>query len=245
MFQEVKSSQAGQGWEKIGALMVAKEARYIQGRESKEKFHTVFCSVQHKASELAKLFNQAVDKAPLLKPSNDETSVPPPIFFLKCSVYEYLNTNGRRCGLLVERYLRGKFTKFNSNNGFALTNRKGDITPPSIDLMVGEVLLTDVVQAFSHWVYEYTERELIVCDLQGVLDMEGRRPTFLLTDPAICSKNRGSSKRRFYYGKTDLGMRGIRNFCRRHTCNDVCKALDLPPAWGRRQGVPRESVNLV
>ena len=219
--------------------MVAKESRHIRGEESKEKFRTVFCRVQHKAREFAELFNQAVEGAPVLQPSNDETSVPPPVFFLKCSVYEYLNTNGKRCGLLVEKYLRGKFTKFNSNNGFVLSNHERDITP-SIDLVVGEVLLTDFVQAFSHWVYEYTERELIVCDLQGVLDMEGKRPTFRLTDPAICSKNHRSRRsERFNYGKTDLGMRGIRNFCRRHTCNDVCKALELP----RVGGVPHERVN--
>lgn len=71
---------------------------------------------------------------------------------------------------------------------------------------------------------------MIVCDLQGILDMEGRRPVFRLTDPAICSKGKkdGSSSVKYRYGKTDLGMRGIRDFCCRHTCNSVCKALNLP-----------------
>jgi hypothetical protein len=79
---------------------------------------------------------------------SNETSVPPPIIFLKCSVYKYLIINGNQCGLLVEKYLRGKFTKFNSNNGFVLRNREKDVTP-SIDLAIGEVPLMDFVQAFS------------------------------------------------------------------------------------------------
>jgi len=68
--------------------------------------------------------------------------------------------------------------------------------------VVGEVQLVDFVQAFSHWVYEYTHHVAIVCDLQGILDMEGKRPLFRLTDPAICSKD--NKRNRYCYGKTDL-----------------------------------------
>jgi hypothetical protein len=53
MFQEIKLSKTGQGWEKMGASMVAKESQYIQNEESKEKFHATFCHVQHKASKFA------------------------------------------------------------------------------------------------------------------------------------------------------------------------------------------------
>lgn len=120
----------------------------------------------------------------------------------------------------IEKYLKGKFIKFNSNNGFVNNeNRDG----ASINLSIGVVKLTDFVQAFSHWVYVQTGHSMIVCDLQGILDMEGRRPVFRLTDPAICSKGKNNR-----YGKTDLGMRGIRDFCCRHNCSSVCKALNLP-----------------
>ena len=227
MFQEIKPKKTGTGWEKVGELLVAKESRFIEDERSKEKFHLHFCRVQIKAQEQAKLFNEAVKKAPMLKPSDDAYSLPPPITFLDCSIYEYSNYADVRCGLLVEKFLKGKFTKFNSNNGYVHNH---DPNGASVHLAVGKVLLTDFVQAFSHWVYENTNHELLVCDLQGVLDMEGFRPAFRLTDPAICSKSRG---RRSHYGKTDLGMRGIRNFCRRHICNGVCLALNLPPTMGK------------
>jgi hypothetical protein len=217
MFYEIKHNS--RGWERVGKAMVAKESRYIEDEESKETFHTDFCRVQKKASDLAKQFNEAVKKAPLLKPSGDEVSKPPPIVFLKCSVYEYYNRLVR-CGLLVEKYLNGRFTKYNGNDGYVKdTDNRDEAT---LDLAVGEVKLTDFVQAFSHWVYEISEHNLVVCDLQGILDLEGILPVFRLTDPAICSK------KRHRYGKTDLGMRGIRNFCRYHKCNGVCRALSLP-----------------
>lgn len=227
MFQEVKPKKNGPGWDKVGEQLVAKESRFNEDERSKEKFHLYFCRVQTKAREQAILFNEAVKNAPLLKPSEDEVSLPPPITFLNCSVYEYTNYDDVRCGLLVEKFLKGRFTKFNSNNGFVHNH---DRNGASIHLAVGEVQLTDFVQAFSHWVYETTKHELLVCDLQGVLDMEGRRPAFRLTDPAICSKSRG---KRSHYGKTDLGMRGIRIFQRRHVCNGVCAALNLPPTMGK------------
>lgn len=230
MFHEVKFAHGK--WEKVGKPMVAKESRYIEDEGSKEKFHTSFCRVQHKAKELAIQFNRAVQKAPLLKPSEEEASFPPPIDFLKCSIYEYRDRNSfsyELCGLLVENYLKGKFTKYNGNNGFVNENAHADST---IDLAIGEVKLADFVQAFSHWVYEFSDHKMIVCDLQGVLDLEGIRPVFRLTDPAICSKGRTSNQ----FGKTDIGMKGIRQFCLKHNCNDVCKGLNLPlmNSFGKR-----------
>jgi hypothetical protein len=227
MFHEIKQNEKTQGWDKIGQPMVAKDSKFNEDEQSKEKFHLYFCRVQKKAQELAKQFNKAVKKAPLLKPAEDEGSKPPPISFLDCSIYEYTNDDGIWRGLLVEKCLKGKFIKFNSNNGFV---HNAILDGPSIQLAgIGETLLTDFVQAFSHWVFETTGRELIVCDLQGILDMEGRRPAFRLTDPAICSKSRGKYS---YYGKTDLGKRGIRNFRYRHVCNGVCRALNLPSTMG-------------
>ena len=220
MFYEVKRTL--RGWERVGKPMVAKESRYIEDEGSKEKFHTSFCRVQHKAKELAIQFNNAVHKAPLLKPSEDEVSTPPPLDFLKCSIYEYTDRNWIECGLLVEKYLNGKFTKYNGNNGYVNNSENEDAA--SVNLEIGRVKLTDFIQAFSHWVYENSGHNMVVCDLQGILDLEGRRPAFQLTDPAICSRN----SRRERYGKTDLGMTGIRQFCRHHKCNNVCKGLNLP-----------------
>jgi hypothetical protein len=105
MFHEIKPKSAGRGWEQVGGSMVAKESRFIEGEESKEAFHLSFCNVQNKSNSLAKLFNQAVEKAPLLRPSKDELSLPPPIVFLECSVYEYTSFDGVKCGLLVGMYI--------------------------------------------------------------------------------------------------------------------------------------------
>lgn len=101
MFNEIQNKPSGPGWEKVGESMVAKESKYIEDERSKEKFHTVFCHVQHKANEWAKKFNKAITEAPMLRPSDDEVSVPPPITFLKCSIYEYTSF-GKNCGLLGE-----------------------------------------------------------------------------------------------------------------------------------------------
>ena len=207
--------------------MVAKESKYIEKEESKETFHLNFCRVQSKAHELSRKFNEIVKWAPKLKPAPDEVSLPPPIMFLKCSVYEYYNDDNEKCALLVEDFLKGKFTKFNSNNGYV---REDDPYGASIELVSGTALLTDFVQAFSHWVYEATKHQMIVCDLQGILDMEGRRPAFRLTDPAICSKpKKDRYGNKTNYGKTDRGMTGIRNFCSNHVCNVVCAGLNLTP----------------
>jgi hypothetical protein len=217
MFYEIRQKANSSSFEKVGKNMVAKDSIYNEDEQSKERFHTDFCRSQHKAWELSVQFNREVEKAPLLKPAKDEVSFPPPINFLQCNVYEYEDRFGVKCGLLVEPHLHGKFTKFSSNNGYVL---KGDKFG-TILLEAGEVKLTDFLQAFSHWVYVHSANKLLVCDLQGILDCEGRQPTFRLTDPAICSKDRR-------YGRTDIGLKGIRGFCRTHTCTAVCKALSLP-----------------
>ncbi len=203
MFYEIKKKQTGSGYEKVGKSLVAKNSIYNEDERSKEKFHTDFCRSQQKAWDLALQFNRAVAKVPLLKPAKDEVSLPPPITFLQCNVYEYEDHYGATCGLLVENFLHGKFTKFSSNNGYVLK----DDGSATIILEVGEVKLTDFLQAFSHWVYVSSSNNMLVCDLQGILDSEGIKPVFRLTDPAICSKERR-------YGKTDIGLSGIRNWCR-------------------------------
>ena len=220
-FHEIRYDYDDGEFKRIGDVMVAKESKKIQNDDEtrKESFHLHFCRVQYKASELAKKFNQVVEKTPALFRAEDETCNPPPIHFLSCYVYEYLK-NGVRCGLLVEDYLKGKYIKYNGNNGYVCPNNSG----PSIQLQVGEVKLTDFLHAFSHWVFVNTDHKMIVCDLQGVLDGEGRYPVFRLTDPAINTAN----KRKYKYGKTDCGMKGIRRFSRTHKCNGVCKGLGLP-----------------
>lgn len=224
-FYEIKRDNSLDGFQKVGKMMVAKESKFVEDDEERnEKFHTHFCRVQDKARDLSKEFNRAVKKSPLLMPTEEEGCRPPAIHFLKTQVYEYYNDRNECCGILVEKFLKGKFTKYTGNNGYVKK-----VAGPKIDLAVGRVFLEDFVQAFSHWVYVYSDHSMVVCDLQGVLNAECRYPRFELTDPAICTK-RGRANR---YGKTDLRMKGIRIFCRKHNCNQVCTGLGLPPVGTR------------
>ncbi|KAJ3288812.1 hypothetical protein HDU79_004566 [Rhizoclosmatium sp. JEL0117] len=86
---------------------------------------------------------------------------------------------------------------------------------------------SDFPQAFSHWTYRNSNREFLVCDLQGVLDTTVYPPVFEFTDPAIhSSSSKKRSERKF--GRTDRGKFGIIDFFKTHQCNDVCRLLGLP-----------------
>ena len=56
--------------------------------------------------------------------------------------------------LTIERYMAGDFRKYNNNTGEEIAPCCG---------------LEDTVLAFSHWTYEYSCRELLVLDLQGMV----------------------------------------------------------------------------
>lgn len=95
MFYEIKSTP--QGSQRVEKAMVAKESKYIQSEESKYRFQTKACKVQNKARDLSKDFNEAVGTMPLFQPAGGDDATPPPkIMFLKCSLYEFYNKNGRR-----------------------------------------------------------------------------------------------------------------------------------------------------
>lgn len=86
------------------------------------------------------------------------------------------------------------------------------------------ITLEQYPQAFSHFSFDKSERKLLVCDLQGVLDQSKRPPVFELTDPVIHSNFR---QRKHKYGRTDHGRDGIKKFFSTHQCNDLCKLLGL------------------
>jgi hypothetical protein len=224
MFHEVDSN-----YRRLGKPMVAKETISVDDEERKVKFHETFCRVQHRARLFAEDFNRVVARTPDLKPKDASIRVPL-VDFLKCFVYEhYVEEDDTTCGLLVEEYLEGKFTKYNSNYGY-VRNTKGE---RKIELFCGDVYMTDFLQAFSHWVYYSTDQKFLICDLQGVLNMEGRRPRFMLTDPCICSRKKRGERRVF--GRSDMGSKGFRMFRKNHVCNNVCKGLGLPAFGSSRK----------
>ena len=134
--------------ESIGKRLVAKEKKGINDEKKKFDIHELFCRIQVTARELSKAFNKAILKTPLLKPINQYGAIPPKIIFLNSSVYEYMNNDSKRAGILVESYLKGKFTKYNSNNGFV--NKKVEKVLGTLELKGGNILRADFLQAFSH-----------------------------------------------------------------------------------------------
>lgn len=55
--------------------------------------------------------------------------------------------------LTVEKNMSGHFRKYNNNTGEEIVPSSG---------------LEEAILAFSHWTYEYTNKELLVLDLQGI-----------------------------------------------------------------------------
>ena len=88
-----------------------------------------------------------------------------------------------------------------------------------------QIMESDVPQAFTHFSYVFSKRNLMVCDLQGVLSYSGTYPVFQCTDPCIHRKDTGRGNLK--YGRTNKGKDGIRNFFKTHKCNVLCEELML------------------
>jgi len=103
----------------------------------------------------------------------------------------------------VERRMHQEWRKWNNNSGGVSLSE-----------------YSTILQAFSHWTYHITSGRLMVVDLQGVkVDR-----AYLLTDPALHSND----LLRFRETRTNLGVKGMRQFFRSHVCSDVCSKLNLP-----------------
>ena len=81
------------------------------------------------------------------------------------------------------------------------------------------------LQAFSHFSYRFTNKKVMVCDLQGVFNRDTVPPTFELTDPVIhYTSKRG---RKMVFGRTDKGKKGTQLFFNTHKCSNVCRLMQL------------------
>ena len=88
----------------------------------------------------------------------------------------------------------------------------------------------DFPQAFSHFSFEHSKRNLIVVDLQGVLEVKKNgKKTFRLTDPVVHKRRekKGGRVRKWNFGRTDRHEKGMRAFFQTHTCTDACRLLGL------------------
>eukprot|EP01107_Rhizomastix_libera_P014766 TRINITY_DN494_c0_g1_i7.p1 TRINITY_DN494_c0_g1~~TRINITY_DN494_c0_g1_i7.p1 ORF type:complete len:830 (-),score=185.15 TRINITY_DN494_c0_g1_i7:63-2552(-) len=100
----------------------------------------------------------------------------------------------------VERFVEGKFIKYNNNSGFVNIDQRN--TP----------------QAFSHFTYEESQKSIIIVDIQGVDDH--------YTDPQIHTADPKTSK---FFSSGNCGTKGMEEFIRSHSCNPICKYLQLFP----------------
>ncbi|KAI0117818.1 kinase-like domain-containing protein [Nemania sp. FL0031] len=121
---------------------------------------------------------------------------------------------------LVEPMIEN-FEKFNSNSGWA------DITGG---------LWSEAMQALSHFSYDNSSGQLLLCDLQGGAYRNG----YILSDPVIMSQ------RQALYGPTDLGPDGIRAFFQRHRCGRFCKTEWQRPRYNGKARFPmRQGTSMI
>jgi len=124
---------------------------------------------------------------------------PKKVEFLVACVLELKQREGSPvCG--VERFISGHYRKYNNNKGWVSEDDRN--TPGS----------------FCHFSYVASDRELLICDIQGVGDV--------YTDPQIHSKD-GQG-----FGKGNLGQEGMDHFLSTHRCNRICQFLRLPNLTG-------------
>ena len=99
-----------------GPKIVGKESRHVGEENQKIGFHHSFATTQLAAQRMAEKFNRAVRQRLSIVYAPDEIPRAWDIAFLPCSVYTFLDGDMKR-GVLVEKKLVGRYTKFNGNNG--------------------------------------------------------------------------------------------------------------------------------
>ena len=130
---------------------------------------------------------------------NNDGLIDKPIWLNEPTIWTFTESN-EKC--LVEPMIQN-FEKFNSNSGW---------TPNQMTPWI------DVMQALSHYSYHSSQRNALICDLQGGCYKDG----FIITDPVVMSPTKE-------YGPTDLGAEGISTFFARHKCNKFCNSQWITP----------------
>ncbi|CAK4072177.1 unnamed protein product [Aphanomyces euteiches] len=227
----------------VGPLMVGKDSKFIEQDDENAKisFHEVFCKTQREAGKWADRFNAATASFRV-----------PKIAFLDCSVYEF-DGKGLLVEKLLDNakykkwngnngYVDGQSTprvpsmekllrQLDAKDTMQLDaiqemdeddeEAQDDPVTPSAS---AEVPVEDIPQAFSHFTFWKSHRNLLVCDLQGVFNAANN--VFELTDPVIHHAASKGKKRE--YGRTDRGQAGMHRFFTTHHCNALCTLLRLP-----------------
>jgi hypothetical protein len=104
--------------------------------------------------------------------------------------------------LSLEPYIEGTQVKYNGTDGY-------------VNMSIPEDPSNQAAQAFSHFTFERSRGQYLVCDLQGVGE--------LLTDPVIHTRDPS----RFRRSQTNSNEDGFKLFFRTHECNNICRKLKL------------------
>jgi len=111
----------------VGPMMVAKESRFVEYHGSSYQqqldYHTNFMRTQYIASSFAKLYNMAITDARnhyfVRNDIQDLLRSIPTIHFIEPMVIDLIEKNGLgEKNILIERYLKGEYKKFNNNAGY-------------------------------------------------------------------------------------------------------------------------------
>lgn len=132
--------------------------------------------------------------------------------FGKDSFFTFRTTDKNEVTFAMEYKLKGTFTKYNNNFGeiYEQSDAKRKMTPEE---EAKRSRVFKFSEAFSHLSIEESGGSMLVCDLQGVNDF--------FTDPQIHTED-GKG-----LGMGNMGQEGIDKWVAAHTCNEVCRALNL------------------
>lgn len=104
--------------------------------------------------------------------------------------------------LSLEPCIPGEYVKYNGNTGYI----KKDVPEDGFN---------KAAQAFSHFTFERSRGEMLVCDLQG--------SGCVLTDPVVHTRD----AKRFKLSSTNFNKAGFKYFFATHDCNAICRKLGL------------------
>lgn len=139
------------------------------------------------------------------------------------SFFSFRTQDTHQCLFVMEFKFRGSFTKYNNNFGEVYDKPNPGMT---VAQTTRRQQILQTAEAFSHFTLQESGGSFLVCDLQGVEDF--------FTDPQIHTED-GKG-----LGMGNMGAEGIGKWATQHTCNAVCKALQLQSidAQGRPTGRP-------
>jgi hypothetical protein len=158
-----------------GELCVLKE--FKTGSVYEEYFFRNDINAVNKASEFITSFNAFNAASNYCRRKNILLNIP--------QVWEsaYPDSTGRKSKKLVEPISKGEFLKFNSNSGY--------------------ISGSNFMQALSHFSYNHSRGQFLLCDLQG----GHYQDSYVLADPVVMSSDKEQE-----VWSTDLGSEGISIF---------------------------------